>query len=212
VELGIVVERTRRPGAFEDALGVDQALDALLAGDAERLELPGVRADGEPEGEPTVREQIDGRRVLREPDAVVQRRERDARPDLDLVGFGGERAQRGHRRREVAVLPEVVLRDPRAVQARGLDLPGEGAHLVVDLRHRAVVVRAALTGEQPRTQLHASPWRSQRDRTLPSRPDARVGQGGDGRVRPTSVTGIGFYPARGELFTITKGAAPPREV
>ena len=95
VELGVVLQRPGGPRCTEQADGIGQSLDALVGRDAEGLELPRVGADSKAERRPAARQLVDRRGVFRQPDRVVQRRQRDAGPDLDVVGDGGQRAQGG---------------------------------------------------------------------------------------------------------------------
>ena len=66
---------------------------------------------------PPVRDQIDGRGVLREPERVVQRREQDGRPDVDALRRLRDRRGHDEQRRHVPVVHEVMLGDPDGVEA-----------------------------------------------------------------------------------------------
>jgi len=91
-------------------------------------------AKPEPERQPAVAQQLDGRRVLREAERVMHRREDDAGADLDpgrrLREGRADHEQRGH----VAVVDEVVLGRPDRGEAEPLGLDGEAHRVVVGAR------------------------------------------------------------------------------
>jgi hypothetical protein len=154
VKLGVVVERSRRPRPADRLDSVDQALDPLVLGNAEGVELRDVRPDCESERRATAGNLVDRGDILGQSDGVVQRCQRDTRPQFDTVGDRRQRAQRRHHTREILVCQKVMLGDPGAVESRIVDLPPERQHLVVDLARRALVVRTPLTREQAGSELH----------------------------------------------------------
>ena len=88
-------------------------------------------AQPQPERQPAMAQQLDGRRVLRQAQRVMHRREDDAGADLDPRGRLGERRADDEQRGHVAVIDEVVLRRPDRGEAEPLRVDREAERVVV---------------------------------------------------------------------------------
>ena len=101
---------------------------------AEAGELGPRPAEPEAQDQPPVAQQLDGRRVLRQAERMVQRREDDARAELDPRRRLGDRRHDHEERGHVPVIDEVVLRRPDGREAETLRLDGQAHRLVVGTR------------------------------------------------------------------------------
>ena len=77
--------------------------------------------------------------------------------ELDPVGHGGQRPEKGQQGREVAVGRAMVLGDPRAVEPARLDALDELDDVAVLGMWIALAAYGQLSGEQPDPELHMVP-------------------------------------------------------
>jgi hypothetical protein len=75
-----------------------------------------LEADPHTELETAARDDIDGRNILGKADRIVERHQQHAGCDADAVGAGGDRRGGRQNRGEIAVLDEVVLRQPDIIE------------------------------------------------------------------------------------------------
>ena len=103
--------------------------------------------------QPPVAEQLDGRRILRQAERVVHRREDDAGAELDPRRRLRERRADHEERRHVPVVDEVVLGRPDGGEAEPLGLDGQPDRLVVGTRP-VRLAGAKLRAEESEAQSH----------------------------------------------------------
>ena len=120
---------------------------------AEPLELHLRPPEPEAQQQPAVAEQLDRRRILRQAERVVHRREDDARAELDPRGCLGERRADDEQRGHVPVIDEVVLGRPDGREAEPLRLDGEAHRLVVGARPVGLA-RSKLCAEESEAESH----------------------------------------------------------
>jgi hypothetical protein len=136
----------RSPQDLDRLLGPGAAFGLRRAEHPELLLAPAVP---DPQEQPASRELVDDRRVLGQPERVVQRREDDAGSELDPFGHGGERGEHREQRREVAVRGTVVFAHPRRVEPDAFGQAHQLERLPVLLLERSLRVRRELGREQP---------------------------------------------------------------
>ncbi|CAB4956310.1 unannotated protein [freshwater metagenome] len=123
--VGVVLAEERRLGE-EPGDAFDEPVGLLLhagPGDAEGPELDRGARVGEGDGAPAARQRVERGDRRGEPDGVLDRgvREDGPEPQAEPARAGGDRAEEGlGRAAVVALLLQVVLGDPRAVEAEGL--------------------------------------------------------------------------------------------
>jgi hypothetical protein len=125
---------------------------ALL--DPERLELLRAPAQTEPQDQASAGEKIDRGRVLGEPQRMMERGEHDPCGEPDAVGPRGHGRRKRQQRRHVAVVDEMVLREPAGVESQPLGLLRQFERFAVEVGVRARVAGKALTRDQSETELH----------------------------------------------------------
>src|SRR6185437_8099090 len=91
--------------------------------------------------------------VLRHPQGLM-RRCRQADADHQMARGAEDRTCDRDRRSEVAVMAEVVLYDPKRIQAALVDETGMREHVAVDLGKGAAVAGRSLRGEVTNSKLH----------------------------------------------------------
>ena len=122
----VVIERLAGPCLLQD-------LDAFLdeqgpvgEGAPEHRELGLDVPRGDDQLEPSPADDVDDRRVLRDPQRIVQGQDERSHPDPDVAGTRGRGGGHHERRRTVSVVAAVMLEKPYAVQSGGV---GPGAHV-----------------------------------------------------------------------------------
>ena len=120
---------------------------------AEPGELDLRPAEPEAEDQPAVAEQLDRRRVLRQAERVVHRREDDAGAELDPRRRLRERRADDEERGHVPVVDEVVLGRPDGREAEPLRLDGQADRLVVGARPVGLA-RPELRAEESEAESH----------------------------------------------------------
>lgn len=89
------------------------------------VELAGPVTQADSEVEAAGGDEIEGGGVLSNPDGRVQRQQQQKRPDANPLGPCGDRGADRKQRRRVAVIDEVVLGEPRFVEAQHFGLHDE---------------------------------------------------------------------------------------
>ena len=120
----MVVEGLPGPGLACDLDALDQAGDPLAPRHAQGSELLVAVAEPQTEEEPPAAEQRDLRRILSEEQRVVQWRKDHPRPEDQPIGARRDGAEEREDGRRVAVVGEVVLPEPEAVETLGLGQRG----------------------------------------------------------------------------------------
>lgn len=159
-ELAVVGEDLTGPGLLHHFDGLVEASAPGLLVDVEALELLRPVARRESEQEPAVREHVERRLVLGIAQRVVQAEQRAAGADADARGAARDRGQHGQQVGTIAVVPEVMLGQPEAVEA---DLFGEEHvlhDLVVEPGPRARMHAGALHPVKAQPEFHGDPERS----------------------------------------------------
>ena len=117
VVAALVREALQRPRADQDGEGLLEALAALDLGDAIALELDRAVAAPHADVEASPAQDIDHRELFGEPDRIVEGEDRGGQADPHAPGPHGGGGRQDRRRDGEAVLDEVVLGQPEAVEA-----------------------------------------------------------------------------------------------
>jgi hypothetical protein len=118
-----------RPRPDHDLQRLLEALAALDLGDAIALELDGPVASPDAHVQPPAAQDVHHRQLLGEADRVVEGQDGRGEPDADVARAHGRGGGQHRRRDRQAVLDEVVLGQPDAVEPQLLG-PGHLVHLV----------------------------------------------------------------------------------
>jgi hypothetical protein len=120
--LAVEIERLARPGAADqrDALFDEARTVPQLAAELAKLERAVAATDTEVEA--PARQQRQRGRVLRDPDRIVQRQDHQVGSDAHAPRARAHRPRDHERRGRVAVVAEVMLRQPDRVEAEPLGL------------------------------------------------------------------------------------------
>ena len=153
VDRAAVGERLAGPCLREDAQDLIHRRAAATGVGAEPGELDLRPAESEAQDQPPMAEQLDGRRVLGEAERVVQRREDDARPELDPRSRLRDRRTDHEERGHVPVVDEVVLGRPDGREAEPFRLDRQAHRLVVGARPVGLA-RAKLCAEESEAESH----------------------------------------------------------
>src|ERR1700722_1955512 len=123
--LAVETESIAGPCELENLNGLQRAAESLRTRHAEAFELLGAVSEAYPKSEPAAREDIDECGVLGQLQRVKKRRQQDVGADSDARSARRNSSSRGHQRRQVAVVGEVMLGEPDGIEAKLLG----GLHL-----------------------------------------------------------------------------------
>src|SRR5579862_9186701 len=130
--LAVEVEALAFPRELQNLEGLQRAPEALLARNAEAVELILTIALPDAEPDAPARDHVDDRNILRELQRMLKRREQDEGSDLNTFGARGDRGRRRHHRGKIAVVGEVMLGEPDGIEAGGIGHLGLGEHFRID--------------------------------------------------------------------------------
>jgi hypothetical protein len=134
----MVVEAFLSPGFADDLQALVEALMALFEGDTVATELTRLVATSDAEVEPPIGELVQKRKLLGDPNGIVERENADARPDANALGasrrIGTKYLSRGHH----PVVREVVLCEPDLVESDAVRVLDEFDIFLVVLSLRSV--------------------------------------------------------------------------
>jgi hypothetical protein len=150
----LVLEDLRAPC---EACDLDESLgpaDPLGTRDAERVELRRPVAKSEAKLKPPAAQLVDHRGVLGEPDRVLKRREDDRSSDADRDRPRSDCGEHWEERRQVAIVSDMVLREPDGLEAKRLRPLDLLEILAVDDVVRPVPARR-VAEVVPETEIHA---------------------------------------------------------
>src|SRR5918992_5941132 len=113
------VEPLLAPCEPEDLGDLLQTPRASFYGDVELAEFLFPPADAQSADRSSTRQLIDYRKVLGEPQRIVEGGQDDTCAQLDALRDGGEGRKHRQHRRKVTVFGEVVFGDPRGIESGG---------------------------------------------------------------------------------------------
>ena len=144
-----------RPRLADHAHRLVEPLGRLLGRDAEPGEFVSPIAFADPEIEPPVRQQVEGRGLLGDQDRVVPGQHHDRGAEPNALGARGQIGEQAHRRRHLAKAGEMVLdqKNARKTEFLGLD------DIIDEVVIGGAVARRAAACARPaeKPELHASP-------------------------------------------------------
>ncbi len=136
-----VGERFAAPGLRQDLQDLCHRRATTAGIGAESFVFDLGPAEPEPQHQPTVAQELDGRGVLGQAERVMERREDDARPEFDPRGRLCERRADDEQRGHVAVVDEMVFGRPDRGEPEPLGLdrqPRSSRHRHASSRSRPV--------------------------------------------------------------------------
>src|ERR1700689_502905 len=149
--LAVKTESLSSPRQLENLDSLKRAAESLRARHAEALEFLGTVAQTNPKSQAAARDYIDEGRVLGQLQRMEKRRQQDVGADGDAGGARRDRSRRGHQRRQIPVVSEMMLCEPDGIEA---DLLGG-----LNLRERLAIEigkRPPRSGRIPEVELIAN--------------------------------------------------------
>jgi hypothetical protein len=133
-------------------------LGRLRGRDAEAGEFVSPIALADPEIEPAIRQQVEGRGLLGDQDRVVPRQHDDRGAEPDALGTRRQIGEQAHRRRDLAKTGEMVLdeKDARKTELLGLD------DVIYEVVIGGAVARRATASARPAEKPESHPSASSR--------------------------------------------------
>jgi hypothetical protein len=181
----LVGERVLLPQAPQHGEALGETGAAVGGVDAVPGELMGSVALAEAGVDAPVGQHIEGGDVLGHPDGVVEREEQEVEADPDPLGDGGDGGGDRNDRGRVAVVGEVVLREPDGVVPQLLGAADQAELVGVDLGERP-----APLGRVPERELDTDVEPVVEHAALPS----PLSPPGGGRAAPCDPWGLWHTP------------------